>query len=1020
MSQSLGELVWALGFDNTGLKKGTQEAGVEFEHMGKTLKEAMANQRILIKEVQLDIRGLALAAKEATNSGKKTEILGDLTAAKKALLEEDARLLAMQKKSVEGNDTEEKSQGGLIAGLGKWAIGLATVAGAMKISHSIMESTEATAHVLEQGIAGAEAATSYFFKTIASGDWSNFFGGLSGAIKGAVEFVNTMEDIDNRLNEQKIRGSEIDKEVATLRAGTFDKSKENNQNVIDGLGKIVELTKEKYTVEAKTALDTYNAKLTTVALTNKTDKEHIDNLITEYTKNKELIELGEKYNELKGIKFVAASSGQFNATSGNAAQYQRAQEELKLLGAGAEAAGKMAEEFSKVTFKERDTLADLKSKAITLEGMAVNGARRDESQLAAAINKKKTDDEAVAKKKKEDAELDNRIKATEELMKGASGRELDDLAKRLVLLTAEKKLRDAITKSAIAMAENKPIEAKGDSSAYGAIRTALGAENIQPNKTTQAKSVLDRFKKDGDKAIADTAKKQKDTDKAHDDQLKLARKRADNLAEGFFQVADAAKNFANIIGDSNKELAGTISAVANIAGQMGDLAKKGAFAKGGSTMSTSDAITAGIGGATQILGVILGQAQANKQAQDDWNKSIEQAALDYAMLTIEAAAYHEANIFGIENPYSRAIAGAKQYGVAMGEMALAAKKLEGGQVQTGTKKVVSGTNIITAAGGGVGGAMAMGAALGMATGPIGMVIGAAIGGLIGLFAAKKTVPVFESLKKQYGEIYNKDTFELNPKILADYSKLDATTKQLVDNWKSIKEAAKAAQDEMTANFKDLAGDLGTSLKDSIINAFRGGDTFAAIDEFHKKIGDVIADIIYQMLFAQFMQPFFDKAQEGFNQSFGMITDENTGKLRQMTEKEKQAKDKFGKAVVDYSITDNIETLADDTTTGMVALDAAMTEADKTLKDKGFAGGLGGSKAAASDSAAGQIKAALTEDAGTALMGLWRRGIDESITQTGILSISNGYLYAIEINTRRTADNTEFLKTSGTTNGRDKG
>ena len=453
---------------------------------------------------------------------------------------------------------------------------------------------------------------------------------------------------------------------------------------------------------------------------------------------------------------------------------------------------------------------------------------------------------------------------------------------------------------------------------------------------------------------------------------------------------------------------------------MGDLSKKGAFAKGGSTMSTSDAITAGIGGATQILGVILGQAQANKKAQDDWNKSIEQAALDYAMLTIEAAAYHEANIFGIENPYAKAIAGAKQYGVAMGEMAKQAAKLETGQVQTGTKKVASGTNIVSAAGGGA----AVGAAVGSIVPVIGTVVGAAVGsvlgGIIGLFAAKKTVPVFESLKKKYGEIYNKDTFELNPKILADYAKLDDKTKQLVDNWKSIKEAAKAAQDEMTANFQTLAGDLGTSLRDSIINAFRGGDTFSAIDEFHKKIGDVIADIIYQMLFAQFMQPFFDKAQEGFNQSFGMITDANTGKLRQMTEVEKAAKDKMGKAIVDYSITDDIEALADDTASGMKALDSAMTEADKALKDKGFSAGLGGSKAADTASAAGAIKAALTEDTGTELKGLWRRGIDESITQTGILSRSNGLLSQIAANTLRTADNTEYLKTSSAITGRDKG
>jgi len=967
-----------------------------------SIKEQITQQRQLIREITGDIKNLTLAAADASGS-KKTDLLGDLKGAKRALAEEQATMIGLQRQQIDANGKEAESQGGLLAGLGKWAIGIASVAGAMKIGHSIMESTEATTHVLEQGIAGAEAATSYFFKTIASGDWSNFFEGMNAAVKGAIDFVDAMEDIDNRLNEQKIKGSEIDKEIATLRAGTFDKSKENNQAVIDNLGKIVVLEREKFAVEAKTAKDTYDIALAKTALTNKTDKDHLDNLISEYTKNKELIELGEEYNKLKGVKLVAASSGQFNSNMGNAAQYDEAQAKLKTLGAEAEAAGKMAAEFAKVTFKERDNLADLKSKAIALEGMAVNGARRDESQLAAAKNKKKTDDEAAAKKAKEDAELDNRIKATQELLKKASDSERDAIAKRLVLLEAEKKLIEWKNSAATAMAANKPIEAKGASTALQAIRdmAKAGGIDLEKPKVKDSDIEVDKIKKGNEarEKQANDLKKKYRIDEKKDNK---------DLANEFYDVADAAGALANAIGDSNTGLAGMLSSVASVGGQMGKLAETGAFSKEGSTMTKGQGISAGIGAASQIMGIIIGQAAENKKAQEAWNAAIADGVHQAAMLKIETYAYKEANLFGVENPYSRAIAGAKQYGAAMGEMESAAKKLEGGQVQVGTKKVVSGANVAGAAGAGVMGAVAVGAAIGMATGPIGMVIGAAIGGLIGLFAAKKTVPVFESLKKHYGEIYNKDTFELNPKILADYNKLDATTKQMVDNWKEIKAAAKAAQDEMIANFKTLAGDLGSSLSDSIIKAFRSGELDNAISDFHTKVGDVIADLIYQMLFAQFMQPFFDKAQEGFQNSMGMITDANTGKLRQMTDKEKTAKDATGKLIADGDITDNIIVLADDTTKGVDALNAAMTDADKVLKDKGFANGLGGSAGATDNSMAGKISASITENTATELVGrvnMMTIDIKETILIGKASAVS---LLSIAANTLRTADNTERL------------
>ena len=173
----------------------------------------------------------------------------------------------------------------------------------------------------------------------------------------------------------------------------------------------------------------------------------------------------------------------------------------------------------------------------------------------------------------------------------------------------------------------------------------------------------------------------------------------------------------------------------------------------------------------------------NKKAQEEWNKTVQQCAHEYTMLQLEALEYKEANMFGVENPYKKAIDSAKLYSESMGELYKMQSKLENGQVQTGTKKVVDAGNVAT----GVGAGAAAGAALGSIIPGLGTLIGAGIGALLGGIVgacATKTVPIFESLTDTYGSILKEgtETFELNPEIIADYDKLDDATKKIVDKF----------------------------------------------------------------------------------------------------------------------------------------------------------------------------------------------------------------------------------------------
>lgn len=288
-----------------------------------------------------------------------------------------------------------------------------------------------------------------------------------------------------------------------------------------------------------------------------------------------------------------------------------------------------------------------------------------------------------------------------------------------------------------------------------------------------------------------------------------------------------------------------------------------AFSK---TASAGDKISVAVSGTIQIFGMVLDSIRANKEAQEEWNRTIDESGHRLAMLRLEALDYKQQNIFGVENPYKKAIDGAVQYSASMEELAKMTAKLNEGQVQTGTKKVVDWSKVGKGAATGV----AAGASIGSFFGPIGTAIGAAIGAGVGAIAgalSRKTVPVFESLQKQYGQLFNPDTYELNEKLIADYDKLDDATKQIVDNWDEIVAKAKEAEEQMRENFSNLAGDIGTQLSDSLVDAFKNGELDGAVDDFHKKMNATIEDIIQQMVFSNVFSGMFDELQKDMEASF---------------------------------------------------------------------------------------------------------------------------------------------------------
>ena len=321
-------------------------------------------------------------------------------------------------------------------------------------------------------------------------------------------------------------------------------------------------------------------------------------------------------------------------------------------------------------------------------------------------------------------------------------------------------------------------------------------------------------------------------------------------------------------------------------------------------------ISTAISGVLDLVSLVGNSIAENKKAQEEWNQTVQQCAHEYTMLQLEALEYKEANMFGVENPYKKAIDSAKLYSESMGELYKMQSKLENGQVQTGTKKVVDAGNVAK----GVGAGAAAGAALGSIIPGLGTLIGAGIGALLGGIVgacATKTVPIFESLTDTYGSILKEgtETFELNPEIIADYDKLDDATKKIVDNWDEIREKALQAEQEMRDNFSSLAGDIGSKLSDSLVNAFRNGDIYAAIDDFHGHMTTVIEDVVEQLIFAAVFQDMFDTLEEKMFDSFGEGGDQ--------------------------SIVDDLMWMEEEYAKRLKEYESAMTDAKETLSSQGY-------------------------------------------------------------------------------------
>lgn len=391
---------------------------------------------------------------------------------------------------------------------------------------------------------------------------------------------------------------------------------------------------------------------------------------------------------------------------------------------------------------------------------------------------------------------------------------------------------------------------------------------------------LEKARKKIEELRAEIQKLREDASQEDEHALSFLEKGFDDVASAFDQLGGEMASFRDGLGGVEDAIADIGDAIAGLASHADDLRK--AFSEGFSGKNKGEGIAAAVSGTIELISMIGRAISDNKRAQEEWNRTVEESSHKLKMLELDKLSYEQSNIFGVEDPFKKATESAEVYRKSMEGLSEITEKLANGKVQTDTKKAVDWANV----GKGVGTGAAVGAAIGSIVGPAGTAIGAAVGTAIGAvvgaiagFASTKVVPVFESLAEHYGELFDSETYELNPQLLADYDKLDEDTKQIVDHWDEIKEKAEEARNELKENLSDFAGDLGRQLEDTLVNAWKNRRLYSAVDDYKKYVGQQIASILEQKAFSAVFEGLFNDLGKKMEDSFlgpdadGNITDE---------------------------------------------------------------------------------------------------------------------------------------------------
>lgn len=318
-----------------------------------------------------------------------------------------------------------------------------------------------------------------------------------------------------------------------------------------------------------------------------------------------------------------------------------------------------------------------------------------------------------------------------------------------------------------------------------------------------------------------------------------------------------------------------------------------------------DKLSAGLSSIVGIIGMISSASEQRKEKEREFYQNQIALVHEYA-LALNEVLRTKANLSGggfiedytgkIKSSFDALTDASKNYREAI-------SKLADGRVKTGLRNAIDMGNVAKGAGLGA----AAGAAIGSVVPVIGTAIGAVVGGVVGLFSGifggKKKKEVYGGLLQTFPELVSA-TGELNTELaksLISTNKLDASTKQLLQNALAWEEAQKKASEQVDEVIKSLAGDVGNTLRTALVESWKAGEDgsrrmFEAAEQSLEKF---VEQMLYSLLFSDTFSKFRDRLKKSLSpDGDGNVIDDYKWLMEQMQSGKKsftQALDQLKKA-----------------------------------------------------------------------------------------------------------------------------
>ena len=372
----------------------------------------------------------------------------------------------------------------------------------------------------------------------------------------------------------------------------------------------------------------------------------------------------------------------------------------------------------------------------------------------------------------------------------------------------------------------------------------------------------------------------------------------DNLKEKKLQeVFNGIEKIAGALSGVGGELGSVMSAISSSIGTL-----RTAF---DSKAGAVDKLSAGLSGIVGIIGMISSASEQRKEKEREFYQNQIALVHEYA-LALNEVLRTKANLSGggfiedytgkIKSSFDALTDASKNYREAIG-------KLADGRVKTGLRNAIDMGNVAKGAGLGA----AAGAAIGSVVPVIGTAIGAVVGGVVGLFSGifggKKKKEVYGGLLQTFPELVSA-TGELNTELaksLISTNKLDASTKQLLQNALAWEEAQKKASEQVDEVIKSLAGDVGNTLRTALVESWKAGEDgsrrmFEAAEQSLEKF---VEQMLYSLIFSDTFSKFRDRLKKSLSpDGDGNVIDDYKWLMEQMQSGKKsftQALDQLKKA-----------------------------------------------------------------------------------------------------------------------------